>query len=345
MTSSIACAEEGSKDTTPSTLRRGTDRSGWGWNARMITCESACPHRIPRENTASLATGLRWPQSPSRLVRRCSSTARKPSATPIPASTRRLPAIRTPSTTRSRPTPRWRCCACCEASAAAPTPTPAARSGWRSAPASRPPISSSPAWVRPAKSSSSPSPRTWARSTPSRQASSIGLRRSPGRSGARHACAAVNPDIDAKTHANISTGLRINKFGVALEDARGIYRDRRGAGLRFVGVHVHIGSQITSAEPLQRAAEALVGIAWSCATTACRSSTSIWRRPRHPYEGKPMIAPSNTRGAAGAAALRPARGARSRDGPSSAVPGHWCRASSIRSRTPTGGASRCSTPA
>jgi hypothetical protein len=37
----------------------------------------------------------------------------------------------------------------------------------------------------------------------------------------------VNPDIDAKTHANISTGLRINKFGVALEDARGIYRARR----------------------------------------------------------------------------------------------------------------------
>src|SRR5688572_4195936 len=52
----------------------------------------------------------------------------------------------------------------------------------------------------------------------------------------------VNPDIDAKTHANISTGLRINKFGVALEEARGIYRDRRHVkGLRFVGVHVHIG--------------------------------------------------------------------------------------------------------
>src|SRR5436189_74975 len=49
----------------------------------------------------------------------------------------------------------------------------------------------------------------------------------------------VNPDIDAKTHANISTGLRINKFGVALEDARAIYRDRRDRkGLRFVGVHV-----------------------------------------------------------------------------------------------------------
>jgi len=46
----------------------------------------------------------------------------------------------------------------------------------------------------------------------------------------------VNPDIDAKSHPNISTGLRINKFGVALEEARGVYRDRRTLpGLRFVG--------------------------------------------------------------------------------------------------------------
>src|SRR4051794_8150579 len=52
----------------------------------------------------------------------------------------------------------------------------------------------------------------------------------------------VNPDIDAQTHANISTGLKTNKFGVPLQDARAIYRERRGrAGLRFVGVHIHIG--------------------------------------------------------------------------------------------------------
>jgi diaminopimelate decarboxylase len=72
----------------------------------------------------------------------------------------------------------------------------------------------------------------------------------------------VNPDIDAGSHPNISTGLRINKFGVPLQDARAIYRERRGrAGLRFVGVHVHIGSQITTAEPLRRAARTLATLA------------------------------------------------------------------------------------
>jgi diaminopimelate decarboxylase len=68
----------------------------------------------------------------------------------------------------------------------------------------------------------------------------------------------VNPDIDAGSHPNISTGLRINKFGVPLQDARAIYRERRERpGLKFVGVHVHIGSQITTAEPLRRAAHTL----------------------------------------------------------------------------------------
>ena len=72
----------------------------------------------------------------------------------------------------------------------------------------------------------------------------------------------VNPDIDARSHPNISTGLKTNKFGVPIEDARTIYRDRRALpGVRFTGVHVHIGSQITSVEPLRRAAESLVAVA------------------------------------------------------------------------------------
>src|SRR5215213_4790233 len=63
----------------------------------------------------------------------------------------------------------------------------------------------------------------------------------------------VNPDIDARSHPNISTGLKTNKFGVALQEARSIYRERLSVrGLTFVGVHVHIGSQITTAEPLRR---------------------------------------------------------------------------------------------
>jgi diaminopimelate decarboxylase len=72
----------------------------------------------------------------------------------------------------------------------------------------------------------------------------------------------VNPDIDAGSHPNISTGLRVNKFGVPLQDARAIYRDRRAQpGLRFVGIHVHIGSQITTVDPLRRAARTLTTLA------------------------------------------------------------------------------------
>jgi diaminopimelate decarboxylase len=72
----------------------------------------------------------------------------------------------------------------------------------------------------------------------------------------------VNPDIDARSHPNISTGLRTNKFGVALQDAHAIYRERRArTALHFVGLHVHIGSQITTPEPLRRAAATLASLA------------------------------------------------------------------------------------
>ena len=72
----------------------------------------------------------------------------------------------------------------------------------------------------------------------------------------------VNPDIDARSHPHISTGLKTNKFGVPLQDAREIYRAHKDApGLKFVGVHIHIGSQITTPEPLRRAAASLVTLA------------------------------------------------------------------------------------
>jgi diaminopimelate decarboxylase len=72
----------------------------------------------------------------------------------------------------------------------------------------------------------------------------------------------VNPDIDARSHPHISTGRKNNKFGVAIEDAREMclrMRDRRG--VQIVGLHSHVGSQITHLEPLQHAAEALVTLA------------------------------------------------------------------------------------
>ncbi len=72
----------------------------------------------------------------------------------------------------------------------------------------------------------------------------------------------VNPDIDARSHPKISTGMKVNKFGVPIEDAAAIYRERRNRPeLQLVGVHVHIGSQITSVEPMLRAATALSDLA------------------------------------------------------------------------------------
>lgn len=60
----------------------------------------------------------------------------------------------------------------------------------------------------------------------------------------------VNPDVDAKTHPYISTGLRENKFGVAIEQAPDIYR--RAAAMSHIDIHgvdCHIGSQLTTLDP------------------------------------------------------------------------------------------------
>ncbi len=72
----------------------------------------------------------------------------------------------------------------------------------------------------------------------------------------------VNPDIDARSHPHISTGLKANKFGVPIEAAPALFREiGRRPGLVAVGVHSHIGSQITAIEPLLRAAAAAVELA------------------------------------------------------------------------------------
>jgi diaminopimelate decarboxylase len=71
----------------------------------------------------------------------------------------------------------------------------------------------------------------------------------------------VNPDIDARSHPHISTGLRDNKFGVDIAAAADILRRaRRLPGIEISGVQCHIGSQITDLGPLQRAAADLVSL-------------------------------------------------------------------------------------
>ncbi|HEX8449527.1 MAG TPA: diaminopimelate decarboxylase, partial [Allosphingosinicella sp.] len=68
----------------------------------------------------------------------------------------------------------------------------------------------------------------------------------------------VNPDVDAGSHAKISTGSAHNKFGVAIGDAvAACARIRALPGLKLAGVAVHIGSQLTSLAPLEAAFERL----------------------------------------------------------------------------------------
>jgi diaminopimelate decarboxylase len=69
----------------------------------------------------------------------------------------------------------------------------------------------------------------------------------------------VNPDVDAKTHPYISTGLKSNKFGVAFADARATYRAAAAMkNLDVVGIDCHIGSQITEVSPYLDAVDKLL---------------------------------------------------------------------------------------
>lgn len=64
----------------------------------------------------------------------------------------------------------------------------------------------------------------------------------------------INPDVDAKTHAKISTGKAENKFGVPISRAREIYAAAaKLEGVELFGVDVHIGSQLTTLEPFEAA--------------------------------------------------------------------------------------------
>jgi len=61
----------------------------------------------------------------------------------------------------------------------------------------------------------------------------------------------INPDVDAETHPYIATGLRDNKFGIAIEDAHRVYQRAADLpGIEIKGVDFHIGSQMTSASPV-----------------------------------------------------------------------------------------------
>ena len=69
-----------------------------------------------------------------------------------------------------------------------------------------------------------------------------------------HIAIRVNPDVDAKSHAKISTGKSENKFGVPFDEARALYNDAaKLPGIKVSGIHMHIGSQITDLAPFRAA--------------------------------------------------------------------------------------------
>jgi diaminopimelate decarboxylase len=64
----------------------------------------------------------------------------------------------------------------------------------------------------------------------------------------------VNPNVDAHTHAKITTGTYENKFGIAIEEIEGVYaRAAKLKNLRLRGVQMHIGSQLTEVSPFEQA--------------------------------------------------------------------------------------------
>ncbi|MCV6607775.1 MAG: diaminopimelate decarboxylase, partial [Campylobacterales bacterium] len=66
----------------------------------------------------------------------------------------------------------------------------------------------------------------------------------------------VNPNIDPKTHPYISTGLNENKFGIDIETAKRLYiHCKNSENLDPVGIHFHIGSQLTDLEPIKEASQ------------------------------------------------------------------------------------------
>ena len=71
----------------------------------------------------------------------------------------------------------------------------------------------------------------------------------------------VNPDVDAQTHPYISTGLKENKFGIAIDEAEAVYSQaKQMAHIDIMGVDCHIGSQLTSVEPFVDALQRVLAL-------------------------------------------------------------------------------------
>ena len=174
-----------------------------------------------------------------------------------------------------------RACARWRASAPAWTSSRKASCAARARPACRPTRSSSPASARRARRW----PMRWARASSasmSRASPSCEALSEVAASLGRTARIAmrVNPDVDAKTHAKISTGKAENKFGMPYRAgaARSMPRPRKLPGIEVAGIHMHIGSQITDLEPFRNAFRLMRELAASCSRDGHTHPPSRHRR-------------------------------------------------------------------
>lgn len=103
----------------------------------------------------------------------------------------------------------------------------------------------------------------------------------------------INPDIDARSHPHISTGLKINKFGVPVDTARELFATLgQRPFLRLVAVHVHIGSQVTSVEPLRGAARFVADMAGELARAGLPLEyVDVGGGLGISYDGQPVLSP------------------------------------------------------
>lgn len=104
----------------------------------------------------------------------------------------------------------------------------------------------------------------------------------------------VNPDVDARTHPHISTGLKTNKFGIPISEVRALVAVTRARpNVEVVGLHAHLGSQITTMEPLARGARALVDLARELAMDGVRiEHLDIGGGLGVSYDGSPVPGPA-----------------------------------------------------
>ncbi|MGE4057057.1 MAG: diaminopimelate decarboxylase, partial [Vicinamibacterales bacterium] len=109
----------------------------------------------------------------------------------------------------------------------------------------------------------------------------------------------VNPDIDARSHPHISTGLRINKFGIPGDLANEVLATIGSRPmLTLVAVHVHVGSQITTLEPLQRAARVVAHLGTDLvARGIALEYLDVGGGLGISYDGGPVVSPADYVGA------------------------------------------------